>query len=412
MTVRPALRALAAAWALGAGGCGPAAPPTPLILVGIDGLGASWPERTATPALDRLAATGVRAERLVVTFPSLTFPSFYTIATGLYPANHGIVSNTMLDPETGARFSLGDRDAVSDGRWWGGEPIWVTAERQGRRAAAFFWPGTEAAIKNVRPSDWRPYDGSVPNSDRVAQVLAWLDRPATERPSLITLYFSDVDETAHSYPVDSPEVTQAIARVDSALGLLLDGLDARGLTERVNVLLVSDHGMAAQSPERVILLDDYLDWRNAGVVTWHPVLSIRPPDAAAAESVFDALDGRHPHLAVYRRDELPDRLRYRDHVRIPPIIGIVDEGWALTSREYFAANRDRFRNGTHGYVPDAPSMGGILMAAGPAFAEGARPPAVRSVHLYALMCAVLGLDPAPNDGSLDSVRALLREPAR
>ena len=78
-----------------------------------------------TPNLDRLVAKGVRAKRLIPPFPTMTFPSHYTMATGLYAEHHGIVSNTMYDPAFDSWFRISDSDAVTDPRWWEGEPIFM-----------------------------------------------------------------------------------------------------------------------------------------------------------------------------------------------------------------------------------------------------------------------------------------------
>jgi predicted AlkP superfamily pyrophosphatase or phosphodiesterase len=382
--------------------------PKPVLLVGIDALGWDFLAKTKTPNLDRLAAGGVATERLVPVFPSKTFPNFYSIATGLYPAHHGIVANNMYDPDLDAWFALSDRSAVGDGRWWGGEPIWVTAEKAGLKAAAYFWPGTEAGIQGVRPTYWNLYDESVPNRVRVDQVLEWLDLPADQRPSLITLYFSDVDDAAHEYGIESRPVVSALRAVDKAVGRLLTGLEKRGLLEQTNIIVVSDHGMTPISPDRVIFLDDYIDGSLVEVVDWNPVLALRPRPGHEPEEVYAALAGAHPHLAVYQKDEIPERLHYRDHPRIQPILGVADEGWTITSRSRQQRQRDRHRGANHGYDNRLVSMGATFIAAGPDLEQGLVLPPFENIHIYELLCALLGLEPAPNDGDLEVVKEMLR----
>ena len=197
-----ALRLLPLLAALGLAACrtaapvGPAGPPAasdgdaPLLLISIDGFRSDYRSKAPTPTLDRLAAEGVRAERLVPVFPTKTFPNHYSLVTGLHPEHHGIVANTMYDPSfdaagEDATFSLGDREAVIDAKWWGGEPIWATAERQGVRSATLFWPGSEAPIGGVRPSDWLPYDDDLAHDVRIDTVLAWIDRPAATPPGCV-----------------------------------------------------------------------------------------------------------------------------------------------------------------------------------------------------------------------------------
>jgi predicted AlkP superfamily pyrophosphatase or phosphodiesterase len=378
-----------------------------LVLISIDGFGADYINRPHAAQLRTLAQRGVRAKWMTPVFPSKTYPNHYTIATGLWPEHHGVVSNTMWDSTIGYRFEISSERAVSDSRWWGGEPIWVTAERQGRRAAAFFWPGTEAAIGDVRPTWWRRYDARVPNADRIRQVVDWLSLPPDSAPALVTLYFGEVDWHSHEFGPDAPQTDSAIARVDSALGALVDGIATRGLAGRVNLVVVSDHGMAPVAEERTIYLDDYLDLSDVEVIDWSPVAALAPRGSADAGDLYQRLKDRHPHLTVYRRDEIPERFHYRAHPRIAPIIALADDGWLITTHVR-AATAHRHERGSHGYDPALPSMRALFAADGPAFRDGAVIAPFGNVHVYELLCEVLGLRPAPNDGTLDSVRAMLR----
>jgi predicted AlkP superfamily pyrophosphatase or phosphodiesterase len=324
------------------------------------------------------------------------------MATGLYPEHHGIVSNTMVDSALG-RFALRNTAAVRDPRWWGGEPIWITAVRQGKRAATFFWPGSDVAIGGVRPTWYKLFDARVPNADRVSQVLDWLSLPAARAPSLITVYFGDVDDAGHEFGPELPETDAAIARVDSAVGAIMNGVKQRGLEGRVNLVIVSDHGMARVEPGRLIYLDDAVDPATVNIVDRGAVLSLSPRPGHA-DTVYRALR-RLPHLRVYRRRDMA-RYHYGNHPRIPDIVAVADEGWLLTTRGV-AALRSRLTRGAHGYPPETPSMHAIFLARGPAFKKGVTVPPFQNIHIYALLAHLLGVTPAPNDGSLDSVRSVL-----
>lgn len=233
--------------------------PAPLILISIDGFRADYLARGVSPTLSALAAEGVRAEGMQPSFPSLTFPNHYTIVTGDYPDHHGIVDNAMFDPVLG-KFTLGKREAVGDGRWWDqAEPIWVSADRQGVRTATMFWPGSEASIHGYRPDYWVPYEGDTTYDSRVDQVLHWLDLPPSQRPGFLTLYFEAVDTAGHYEGPDAAETNAAIGEVDAALARLVDGLRQRGLLDRVNLIVLSDHGMAATPPDQRIFLDELID---------------------------------------------------------------------------------------------------------------------------------------------------------
>jgi predicted AlkP superfamily pyrophosphatase or phosphodiesterase len=378
-----------------------------VLLVSLDGFGAEYLGRMPTPNLDRMAARGVRARWMHPSFPTLTFPNHYTIVTGLRPAHHGVVGNTMVDPATGGRFRIGDTLAVRDSRWWGGEPLWVTAEQQGLRAASFFWVGSEAEILGVRPTFWKPYDGRFPYRDRVDTVLTWLARTDSLRPSFVTLYFSAVDDAGHRFGPESPELRAAVQGVDSVMGYLLDGMRSRGLENTVNVIVVSDHGMAGTGPERRVFVDDYLDRNLLDVTSLGAFLSFDPRSGITADSIVRALSAA-PHLRVYRREDTPERWRYRDHPRIAAVIGVAEEGWTVTSRASASLERENRPGGAHGFDSDAPSMRAIFLAAGPAFRRGQTVEPFDNVHVYELVCAVLGLRPAANDGSLAVVRGMLR----
>jgi predicted AlkP superfamily pyrophosphatase or phosphodiesterase/heat shock protein HslJ/uncharacterized membrane protein len=404
------LRLLQAALLLAATACGARVPERPiLVLVSFDGWQADYTARANVPNLRALAGRGVSADGLIPPFPPKTFPAHYTIVTGLYPARHGIVSNTMVEPGFADRFTM-SAPTAKDPRWWGGEPLWVTAIRQGRVAASMFWPGSEVPIAGTYPTHWLPYDDNFANADRVKQVLTWLALPPDEQPSFITLYFSDVDSAGHTYGPDSQEVLEAAARLDALLGDLIAGIDRLGLGGRTTLVVLADHGMSQLSHDRAIFLDDYVDPSSLEIVEWSPVLGVTPR-AEAMDSVYAKLKDRHSALAVYRREETPEVLHYRGNPRVPPIVGIAEDGWTITTRERLAAARASGRppGGAHGYDPSSRSMHGLFVAAGPGLASGARVPAFESVHLYEFMCAILGLTPAANDGDPAVTRAFFPE---
>ncbi|MSO83622.1 MAG: alkaline phosphatase family protein [Acidobacteria bacterium] len=381
-----------------------------VILISFDGWRWDYQTKAAMPNLRSVMARGVRAENLIPGFPSKTYPNHYTIVTGLYPGHHGIVANNIKDPATGRTFAMTKPEEVRDPMWWGGEPIWVTAQRQRQTAASMFWPGSEAPIGGVLPRYWKAYDARYPPNGRVDQVLQWLDLPTAERPTFVTLYFSDTDTAGHDDGPDSQAVRDAIVRVDGYLGRLLRGLERRGLADRVNIVVVSDHGMAAVSTDRVVVVDDYISLEDVEIADINPTIGIFPRPGKD-EAVFRALVNAHPRLKVYRRNTTPEQWHYRDHPRIPPIVGVADEGWQVLRRGTMAgilAGRIRAAGGQHGYDPAAMSMRGLFVAAGPAFRQGATVPAFENVHIYNALAKVLGVAPANNDGDPAVARRLLQ----
>jgi len=389
----------------------PALPPERaiVVLISIDGFRWDYLDRFNPPTLRRLAAEGVQADGLIPQFPSKTFPNHYTIVTGLTLAHHGIISNNIRDAAIPGQFTLSNREVQADPRWWGGEPIWNTAQRQGRKAAAMFWPGSESLIGGRQATYWLPFDDDMPNSERVKRVLGWLTLPENERPSFLTLYFSDVDNAGHRSGPDAEETRDAVLSVDKEIGDLVSGVKGAALDDRVHYVIVSDHGMAALSPDRIIVLDDLIDVDTADVVDWAPVLALTPNDGNV-EKMYAALKDKHPALAVYKRSEIPPEYGLAGHPRVPAIFAIAKEGWYIASKRDVARwgepNR-RAPGGTHGYDARAQSMHGLFIANGPRIRHGLKFKPFENIHIYEFMCAVLGLQPAKNDGDPAVTRDML-----
>ncbi len=384
-----------------------------VILISIDGFRPDYLDRYPAATLRLLAKQGVRARWMTPVFPSVTFTNHYTIATGLYPDKHGIIGNTIYDPEFKQIFSLDKRDEVQNGRWWLGEPIWVTAEKQSQRAAAFFFPGTEAEIGGKRPSYWKTYDGKIPNSERVDGVLSWLDIPGPERPTMILTYFGDVDHAGHESGPDSDGVRKAVAEVDNALRRLVEGLMSREIFEQVNIIIVSDHGMVRTDPSEIVFLDDYFDPKQAETIVWYggPVNIFAMP--GKEQTIYSTLKSKAPpHVTVYRKNEVPAHFHYSENRRIGDIVVMPDEGWSIVNRERYrppapSANGDITHGGAHGFDNRLESMRAIFIARGPAFKKAIVVEPFENVDVYNIMAGVLGLKPAKNDGNQNTARAVL-----
>ena len=395
-----------------AGCAGPAAKhesvADPVILISIDGFRADYLDRGRTPTLASLAASGVRADALKPSFPTLTFPNHYTLVTGLYPDHHGIVDNRMIDPAIDHMFVYKDSKAIADPAWWRGEPLWVGVENSGRHAATMFWPGTNVAIDGVRPSHWIEFNGKVSPERRVDQLLAWFDLRGARKPAFYTLYFEQVDHAGHDYGPDSPEVDAALREVDAALARLVAGLEARGAFARTNLVIVSDHGMTSTSPERVIYLDDLIPLDDAGLVTSGILAGMNPkPDRASGiESVLLA---KHDHMRCWRKSEIPARFHYGTNPRVPALLCLADDGWLVSTREA-VKNRKHFSLGEHGYDNDDPAMRALFVAHGPALKSGVRVRELDNVDVYPLVAHLLALPPRHVDGRYEDVREMLVDP--
>lgn len=380
-----------------------------VVLISFDGFRHDYLARYRPAAFEAVATRGVRAAALIPSFPSKTFPNHYTIATGLYPGHHGIAANAFHDPVRRAWYRVGDSLAVRDASWYGGEPIWATAERNGVRSAAYFWPGSEAAIGGVRPSRVVPYDGTVPNARRVDAVAGWLRLPAVVRPHLVLLYFSDVDDTTHRHGPDAPNTGSAVASVDRALQRLLDSIAVSPLADSVHVVLVSDHGMTETPATQVIVVSDLL--RRAGVDTTGVLFGDNGPamslwfggDSARMHRARRAL--ATTHVATYLRRDAPARWQLRDNPRMGDLLVVGELGYTLKRN---GTDRDPSA-GSHGYDPALPDMQGIFLAAGPGIRRGSRVPAIENVQIYPFLAALLRLDRLPAvDGALGVLKSALR----
>lgn len=382
-----------------------------VVLISLDGFRYDYLDKYKPPFLNKLAKEGVRAKWMNPSFPTKTFPNHYAIATGLYPEHNGIVENNVYD--FGEVFTMSDREKVREPRWWLGEPIWVTAQKQGQIASSYFFPGTETRIEEEQPKIWRAYNGKVPNEMRVDKVLSYFDLPTKERPTMITLYFSDTDDTGHEFSPDAEETKYAVWNVDRYIERLFKGLNQRKIDKKVNVIIVADHGMAAYYPNQVTFLDDYfnLDEMTEKILWTNEIIQIFPK-AGKTEEIYSKIN-KLPHTTCWRKAEIPARLNYSDSKRIAPIVCSSEMGWITTNHkkydDWYKDLDDLTRpRGAHGYDNKYKEMQATFIAHGQAFKKSYIAEPFENVEVYNLMCKILGLKPAPNDGKKDLAKELLK----
>jgi ectonucleotide pyrophosphatase/phosphodiesterase family protein 5 len=363
-----------------------------VLLISIDGFKPSYLSKSSAPNLFELANRGMMAQGLISAFPSVTFPNHVTIVTGQTPDHHGIVNNTMTDPGTTQRFSLGSREAVENPFWWQeSKPIWIAARKQGKVASTLFWPGSETTIDGLRPNDWLRYDHDMSHETRIKTLVGWLSRPPAERPDFATLYFADVDSAGHSAGPDSQAVQDSVKKVDDSIGELSRELKRLGLLERTTWIIVSDHGMASSPVEKVVSAQGLLANFPAARWEWLGALAGVRLNGASSEGVMQALSTL-PHASCWPKADLPKRYRFGTHRRIPEIVCLAEVGYSLTDNP---ARKGPL--GQHGYDPEDLSMHGLLIVAGNRIQSGTLG-LVNNLEIYGLMCRLLGITPERHDG--------------
>jgi alkaline phosphatase D len=379
----------------------PGTPESYVIVVSFDGFRWDYQDLYDTPNLDVLEEEGVKAAYLIPSFPTKTFPNHYTLATGLYPDHHGIINNSFYAPELDGIYRIGDRAMVTNPDAYFGEPIWVTAEKQGVKTASYFWVGSEARISGVSPAYWYAYDESVPYPERVDQVVDWLKRPVGERPGLIFLYFDEPDGTGHRYGPEHAETGQVVTYLDSILGYLRGEIAELEYGDQVNLIVLSDHGMGPVSPGKYVNLTGYVkeEW-TVSLIGGNPLYLIQP-EAGCTDSILMALEGIEG-ISAWEKADIPSRLHYGSSPRFPGIVVLADSLWSIG----LGPDPSGYTGGAHGYDNAFTDMHTIFYATGPVFKENYSTVPFSNVEIYGILAEILGLDPVRTDGDLENVRPI------
>ena len=374
-----------------------------VLLVSLDAFRWDYSKIYNTPNLNKLAKDGVKADRMFSSFPTVTFPNHYSIATGLYPDHHGLINNSFSAPDLGLFYRMGDRTAVENPAFYGGEPIWVTAEKQGIRSASFFWVGSEAPVGGIHPTYWKKYDETVTFEARIDTVIKWLGYPPEKRPGLVTLYFDEPDATSHSFGPVSPQTGKIVERLDSLMGVLRTKLSKLPEAKRINLIILSDHGMSAISPDRYINIKSLVSNRMiASIVGGNPVYLINPA-VGKKDSVLYLLN-RSKGLKAWPKSQLPSKWHYGTNLRIPEIVVVADSSWSIGTRP----DGSTLRGGAHGYDNSNSDMFSIFYAAGPSFKKNFKFKELNNIDIYNLICRILDITPAKNDGDPSHIKGILR----
>jgi alkaline phosphatase D len=372
-----------------------------VIMLSLDGFRWNYPDHAQTPVLDSLKKVGVFSE-MIPCFPTKTFPNHYSMATGLYPDHHGIVLNNFYAPDLKMRYSISDRKSVGNGVFYGGEPIWITAKKQGIHTATLYWVGSEAAIKGIRPDIWYPYNHTLPFTSRIDSLVRWLSFPESKRPHLILWYYPEPDGYGHHYGPDGEKTKEMVEQLDRWLGEFFTAMRRLPVYNQLNFIITSDHGMGPISNNKEIILDHYIDTANLQYIDGNnPVYNfgVKP---GKLETVYKKLK-TIPHLKVWKHDSLPARLHYGTNIRTHDLTVTADSNWSIYWSWHIGHGK-----GTHGYDNAWRAMHAIFYAAGPAFKTNYQQKSFENVDLYPLIAKILKLKPVQTDGHLSDVEKMLK----
>ena len=359
-----------------------------LVLVSIDGFRwdyLGWPE---AQNIKRMAEQGVRVNQLQAVYPSKTFPAHLSIATGLRPTDHGVVDNYFCRSDRPDCYRMGSGQKDPD--WLAGTPLWTLVEQQGGRASTFFWPESDAKFDGILPTDYRAYDVSVSPSDKVRQATEWLSLPEVDRPDLVTLYFSKVDSSGHTYGPDAPETKAAIAETDYWVGQLWRAIQDinRRRDAEISLILLSDHGMSAVDPS--LFIDTNTLPRPKGFRRVNSSTRVmyyrRDPKAdvaALAATLREASNGRYRVVS----DETLAERHYKNH---PAVADLIIETDPPRLFRHGGAQGPDLR-GMHGYPAEVEDMAAFLVAIGPGFSVGKVIPKAHQLDVYPIAATLLDL---------------------
>ncbi len=369
------------------------------VVVSLDGCRWDYPQWYDTPFFDWMASEGVESG-LIPSFPSKTFPNHYTIATGLYPDHHGIIANTFRCRADGKQFSLGNADTKFNPRFYGGEPIWITAQKQNLHTAVFYWPGSDVKVKGMYPDRYYLYDQKpqLTFDERIDGIIEELSKPDDSRPSLIMAYFEQPDFFGHLHGPQSKKTRHAVTEMDSLMHCLYNRILCLPIGKQVNFIVLSDHGMTLTEPIRQVPVMKYLKKEWIFSVEGDVPSNIYVKEKCC-DSVYNALKNVD-HVKVWKRGDIPEYLHYGSNENVGDIVVLPDLGWLFTDSPVTTG-------GVHGYDHEYGDMQAMFRAVGPDFRHIKRPH-FRNVNIYPLLCHLLRIAQRANDGNLEEIGDVLK----
>lgn len=364
------------------------------LVISFDGFRYDYFDMAFTPNFDKFVKEGTKAESLIPVFPSLTFPNHYSIATGYYSDQHKIIGNTFYSKKLQKTYSMRDQHSVRDGDFYGAEPIWVTAAKNDINSATYYWIGSEAEINGYRPSIYKYYDGSVSFESRVDSIVSWFNYSEDRRPRICMLYFNEPDYTGHVYGTETNNIVQSILEMDKLLEYTITRLSGLDIYEKLNIIIVSDHGMVDTNKNKVILIDEYINLDNFQILYGPSVTAL---NYISKSNDFHLRYNQIKFMSIFSKNNIPYHYHYKNK-DMPDYLLVADMGWFITTSEKLK-DQKKFPLGMHGYDPKSKSMHGIFIAKGPSIRSDSKIKSFKNINIYPLICNIYDIKPNIIEGS-------------
>ncbi len=375
-----------------------------VILISIDGFRHDLDEKYELENFEKIKNGGVCAYSLKPVFPSTSFPNSYTIVTGMYPENHGIISNYFKNPYTGEIFDIADETSENP-KWYQGEPFWELAKRYGIKTASYHWFATNLDAEYKNPDYVVNFANDIDFEDRLDKILEWLNLPIEERPRFICQYLFELDEAAHKHGTGSSRLIERALKIDKYIGDLIDTVKTLRLGDSVNFIIAANQGIMDIADTNRIDLDSIIANDKCEVINYGAYAMVY---SGESDSVYANLEAKSVNYRVYKKSETPNSLRFSRHPFIGDLLILAKPGWLLTDKST-AKDIDKLK-AAQGYNNNILDMRGVFYATGPAFKKKCLVGNVRNVDIYPLLCRIFGLEPKSNiDGDLERIELILKE---
>jgi len=437
----------------------------PVLMISIDGL---KPEAVThvsehglrIPTLRRFLTEGTYADGVVAVLPTVTYPDHTTLITGVWPAEHGIVNNTVFDPKR-----------TMDGAWYwyAGEirvpTLWDAAHQKGIGTASVSWPVSVNAtsVDTLIPEYWRTENDSVDPEDANPQdidLMAALSRPdgmlfamqkrlgpymmgndttvegdrvrtrysldilQHQKPGFMTIHLSSLDESEHVSGPFSDDANRTLEAVDGMVAQLIDA--ALKNDPNTIVVIVSDHGFVsvhhalniaipflkarlietktAANGKVTITSWKAEPWATGGMAA---IMLHNPLDAKTREDVRALLT----RLAA---DPANGVAKILDRAEIKQTGGFPDAEFVLALKPGFTfgsafsgalVSDQPPVKGTHGYLPSYPEMRASFFAMGKGIAQGRDLGVIDMRQIAPTVASILGVSlPTAKEPGLNLAR--------